>query len=455
MSSGSTSIYDAPPIYDVLLAACSPPTTLARIAKTSRSAHAAVQDFMTQRWHRQLRRFCDPFAFRSMQARTGVIVSGSQALSFFRGDDFGRDEYGRLSDLDLYPVKGTEREIGLWLIAQGYSYLSQFESGILADKTFRMDFEDMEDYASARDITACFEFFKPANAEDILSPEERIKAGEYQLPSVNTTPGSPDDREVERWRNDCNNVRVRIIAPMHTPIASILKFDSTPVMNGIAWDRAFCLFPRSTFEDQNIYSTRSGNPNHPTTLHKWCDRGYKYMGLSYESEAANLQSELKGLRWLLDGHSWNIKLMTHGVNIPSPAECTADGPIDLGLNGFTAEFRRGQPEPQAQRERGDLCIPEDPIWVPPTTAWLSGRLSVNFVVRGGPNCLSTKLGTVEATKAALPKQSLAAALAGFPGRDGKLAMFKEAVMGSEIDQDELGRLEEEQWERCFGDERTP
>lgn len=72
-------------IYRAILQYCSP-LTLLRFKRTCRLASAAVEDYMKLAFNinRCLARFFDdPVAFRSLQARTGTVISGSAALQFF------------------------------------------------------------------------------------------------------------------------------------------------------------------------------------------------------------------------------------------------------------------------------------------------------------------------------------------------------------------------------------
>ncbi|KAH7103094.1 hypothetical protein BKA62DRAFT_697191 [Auriculariales sp. MPI-PUGE-AT-0066] len=413
MSGGRASIFNSPLMYEPLLDACSPPSTLARIAKTSHAAKAAVQDYMTQRWHKQLGRFCDPLAFRTMQARTGVIVSGSQAFSFFRGEDLGRDEFGRFSDLDLYPVKGTELEVGRWLIAHGYTYRDHpyqldaggqpkpFEQRIrqlrrrgAIDVPAGLERED-DHYTSKRGIAGCFEFIKPVEPENVSHASDKDDLADNKF--INSYVSLD---EQARRKGDRNNLRVQIIASLRSPIASILQFHSNPVMNGIAWDRAFCLFPRSTFDYQKLYWMVPVEA--PLTLAKYLNRGYNRPSRRVSSD--ELPRELKGDRWIFDRHSWTVDFNTQGVDISEPPDCANDGPPDLGLNGWSVELA---PEHKAQlyfdpdvqvplrvppnwklteqqenraRRDADYFLPEDLEW-----SWCgypSGRVCNSFVIRG-------------------------------------------------------------------------
>ena len=62
------------------------PQTLLRFERTCRLAQAIVEDYIRVAFNIDARLspfFDDPRAFRSLQARTGTVISGSTALQFF------------------------------------------------------------------------------------------------------------------------------------------------------------------------------------------------------------------------------------------------------------------------------------------------------------------------------------------------------------------------------------
>lgn len=88
---------------------------LNRVASTSRSIHAALQQCWTvdtglARW------FDNPFDFRQMLGNCGAVVSGSTAVQFF-----DRTRYPA-SDLDIVIPITTTYSMGLWLMENGYTF---------------------------------------------------------------------------------------------------------------------------------------------------------------------------------------------------------------------------------------------------------------------------------------------------------------------------------------------
>lgn len=95
------------------------PAGLLRLSRTCRTAHASVNAYIASTFNINkllLRYFPDPIAFRSLQARTAMLISGSTALQFFSRLIYP-DSY-----LDLYIHGGYREEIGRWLLAQSYVY---------------------------------------------------------------------------------------------------------------------------------------------------------------------------------------------------------------------------------------------------------------------------------------------------------------------------------------------
>ncbi|KAJ3558231.1 hypothetical protein NM688_g1046 [Phlebia brevispora] len=102
-----------------ILDACSP-EALIRLSLSSRDAHDVVIAYLRLRFNvaRYLRPFFDDItSFRILQAKTGMLISGSTALQFF-----SRTTYP-LSDLDLYVRRDSRKEVGRWLLDRGYKFL--------------------------------------------------------------------------------------------------------------------------------------------------------------------------------------------------------------------------------------------------------------------------------------------------------------------------------------------
>ena len=151
-------------IYDTIFAAASPASILC-LARTCKVAHIAMRDYFTRTFNinRHLTRFFDdPLAFRSLQARTGTLISGSSALQFFE-----RTVY-ETSDLDLYTPLLFRKDVGRWLLAQGYHYTPNsiqnpdFEVASNEDHVDVHEFGYPTDDNRMRGVAAVFTFHKPS-----------------------------------------------------------------------------------------------------------------------------------------------------------------------------------------------------------------------------------------------------------------------------------------------------
>lgn len=108
-----------PNIRDVIIPHCTP-ATLIRLSWTCRTLYQVIQDYFTLAYNinEHLRPFFDdPIGFRSLQARTGALISGSNALQFFAQVRYEE------SDLDIYVKSSKVLEVGNWLMnSAGYRF---------------------------------------------------------------------------------------------------------------------------------------------------------------------------------------------------------------------------------------------------------------------------------------------------------------------------------------------
>lgn len=111
-------VFSNAPIYDLIFRDLSP-RTLLWLSRTCHMIHAAVTHFFRRAYNinqHLSRYFPDPLSFRSLQARTGLIISGSNALQFL-----DRTFY-RESDLDIYSHAGHVYEVLEWIESFGYYF---------------------------------------------------------------------------------------------------------------------------------------------------------------------------------------------------------------------------------------------------------------------------------------------------------------------------------------------
>ena len=108
-----------PPIADLIFSFSSP-MSIVRVGRSCRIARQAVTQYLRRAYSVNrllLRFFTEVLAFRMLQARTGTLITGSVALQFF-----DRDFYPS-SDLDLCVHMRHRREIGRWLLQNGYRFV--------------------------------------------------------------------------------------------------------------------------------------------------------------------------------------------------------------------------------------------------------------------------------------------------------------------------------------------
>ncbi|RDX55338.1 hypothetical protein OH76DRAFT_1396720 [Lentinus brumalis] len=265
-------------IYEPIFSTLSP-ANLVRISSTCRTAYAAVAAYtrLTFDINRLLSRFfpsptrgCSiscclshaheqeyarSRAFRSLQARTGTLVSGSTALQFFMRTVWPE------SDLDLYVHMRHRREVAKWLLDEGYHYRPQ-------------DFQD------------------PRFEVEIAQGVNRNPNGIYSMPGVMAviTFIKPLPR-AERARNlvlgeeepeddGPQELKVQVIVAKNTPMEVILGFHSTCVMNVISYEKAYCLFPQATLEERRtLLSTSCRGRGKPRMdgLAKYQMRGFQVL----------------------------------------------------------------------------------------------------------------------------------------------------------------------------------
>ena len=155
-----------PSITTVLFDLCSV-VMLVRLLKTSHRLRSAVKAYIARVFtvERVISRyFEDPSSFRSMQAHTATIISGSAALQFF-----DRSFYPS-SDLDLYvPVLGA-RKLACFIVDNGYTFVPHFgQKSLLRDalEESAMPLWMEDQYSATRGIAGVFGFTKISNGDEL------------------------------------------------------------------------------------------------------------------------------------------------------------------------------------------------------------------------------------------------------------------------------------------------
>ncbi|PIL37605.1 transcription factor [Ganoderma sinense ZZ0214-1] len=260
----------AHPIYDRLSAAA-----LVRLSSTCRTAHASVQAYIRTAFNvdRLLSRFfptatpgCSATcaldhthteehararAFRSLQAATGTLVSGSAALQFFDRTVWPE------SDLDLYAYARHRREVGRWLLAEGYRFKpARFQHPSFEDEVKNCVASRPNGIYSMPGVLAIFTFVKPLPQTESEAPPRRRGTPVENVISATETETEASDEESSEGGQP-KELKVQIIVAKNAPMEVILGFHSTTVMNVISYEKAYCLFPRATLEERRALVSSS------------------------------------------------------------------------------------------------------------------------------------------------------------------------------------------------------
>lgn len=283
-TSSLPSILSRRPIYDGIYSRLSPGARI-RFSRTCRLAYNSVQDFHSRAFNinRHLRRFFnDPIAFRNMQARLAILISGSNALQFLDSTFYPG------SDLDLYVWKDSVEEVGHWLIEhEGYLFVPSSSQ----NKDF--------DTASWTTSTGS------AQLDEELNEDDANDYGSSSFRVYNFTQNRPD-----------GPLKVQIVAVPYCPWIMIPYFHSTCVMNCIAFDAAYSFYPQATFEERRSLCMAS-DEDRTTQLMKYQRRGWELvLTISPEEKRGTKASfHADDNRCVCDRPSWVVPLDTGDLQL--------------------------------------------------------------------------------------------------------------------------------------------
>ncbi|EJD51290.1 hypothetical protein AURDEDRAFT_121153 [Auricularia subglabra TFB-10046 SS5] len=331
-------IFNSPPVSSILFSYCMGTTSPARLARVHGGARSAFQDYMTRSWHKRLLRYVpDPRAFRSLQARTGFLVSGSQPLQIFMGED-----YGVSSDVDIYPWPGTEREIGNWLIEHGYRFV---HSGRAESFAAAMDEVERVGWDS---VSVDFHSPEHMNQYSGCGSIAGLLVFEKDIPDLTGTRSS-DDAVDEPQEPRPAVVQVQLVVSKISPVATILDFHSTPVVNIFTWNCAYSLFPRTNFDERRMCILRNNDALDDDIIGKYEGRGFEssneFPSDSHPSVVVSDKTSRRMARWIGDKYTWTVAFDTAGIDLPATAE------VDLTLNGFTVVLPNEETHEDGHRDR--------------------------------------------------------------------------------------------------------
>lgn len=214
------SVFSRRPIYDVILSCLEVPD-LIHLGRTSKLTRAALAEYSTRAYNinrHLLNFFNDPVSFRSLQARTGTLISGSNALQFL-----DRTYYPD-ADLDVYVHPGHAIDVGRWLMSEeeGYTFVpknnqepeSTFEENVAEWDPFVRRFTEQEDEM----IGPHGNLYRMAGITQVYSFEKKVKGKEDAM-------DIEGDQAPEALRT------VQIIETKHSPFQSILGFHSSSYLH--------------------------------------------------------------------------------------------------------------------------------------------------------------------------------------------------------------------------------
>ncbi|KAF9258785.1 hypothetical protein L218DRAFT_964193 [Marasmius fiardii PR-910] len=226
------------------------PLDLMRYAMVNKESNTIVKDLQGTAF--RVERVLSPFfsvdevvRFRQVQFAYKFLISGSIALSFFTREVFEN------ADLDIYIWPNYVMVLILLLQSMGYTFVP-----IQTNKKYQA--------SEAQDAV-----------EDMLHTlRRRLFSDEVWLASDD--PDYDFGRElVEVFNFERNGKRIQIIAAF-SPLAAVLTFHSTVVMNVISHSHAISFYPRLTFHDRIAVRNHLSRECSSETTTKYSNRGYTF-----------------------------------------------------------------------------------------------------------------------------------------------------------------------------------
>ncbi|KAF7969375.1 hypothetical protein HWV62_27462 [Athelia sp. TMB] len=262
-----------------------PPCTIYSFGRVSKSARTCIENYhlVTFNINRHLATFLpDPIAFRSMQARTGAVISGSNVVQLL-----DRTYYNE-ADLDIYVNPGHGYEVGEHMIReQGFRLIDKH-----AEQPTKLDLEASIEHLTLMAMGAANE-------------------------AVNTLYRQGSIHIVCFMEHITDRGQVRE--------AQLIMTADTCVMNIITFDKAVALYPLATFEMRT---------NHRMVLHgalastiASADQAIvKYTARDFVLQREHAANECRVLfahgcdRKVGDRWCWTIKFNMQGVARRKPLE---------------------------------------------------------------------------------------------------------------------------------------
>ncbi|EIW78040.1 hypothetical protein CONPUDRAFT_75775 [Coniophora puteana RWD-64-598 SS2] len=281
-------VFSRAPVYENIFSMLSP-VEFIRVSHTCKVIHEASAYFFHRAYNinRHLSRFfVDPLSFRSLQARTGTLISGSIALQFFdRTCYLG-------SDLDVYTHPGHTLELLDWLtVAEGYHYQSRPDQA-----------------ADYRKAVPRWDPKQPVGPKTMWDEPEY--AGVKAVRDIFTFIKDSKSQEAPR--------KVHVMEAAINPFTAIMQTYTTCVMNLIAFDCAYALYPMPTFEKREALIVRILNVDE-NLKSKYVKRGWRTVLIDSSNPRSRKTYWRPGTeRSLTDARTWRIPLDLTGVSLRPP-----------------------------------------------------------------------------------------------------------------------------------------
>ncbi|KAL0953610.1 hypothetical protein HGRIS_004818 [Hohenbuehelia grisea] len=266
------------PVMDPILDYLSP-ADIVHYSQTSVGSNEAVNGYIFRAF--SLERTLLPFfpsldqydSFRDLQERTGVLISGSTALSFFeRAPPYTAD-----SDLDLYVEQTYAHDVGSWLLTQT-DY--KFAPGKYQDASFEKNLNATISPVSAAKLLA---------VDSLTVYHMRGVCGVFDFKA--------DDGR-----------KIQLIVAKRAPLDIILNFHSSVVMNIIGYEFAYCLFPKATLQQRISMICSTAGPHQQAARDKYTARGWRMIASADELTYTERPCFEDGLRYVGDPDCWAIPL---------------------------------------------------------------------------------------------------------------------------------------------------
>ncbi|KAJ7037081.1 hypothetical protein C8F04DRAFT_953147 [Mycena alexandri] len=208
--------------------------------------------------------------FRRMQLQSGTLISGSIVLQFFNRLKWPG------SDLDLYVYHPTAALAVHFLVSNGYTYNPRA--------------------SQSRDVLQ--QIAVASVLPDVLNDPD-LPLG-YLRGIADVLDFSKGDKKIQ------------LIIATQTPMKVITGFHSTCVMNVISHEKAYALYPLSTFIAHEALILKSPGSDQEACRQKYIDRGWSMI------ELPPVRGELAHdvVRWMGDHFTWTIPLPPLLVPVP-------------------------------------------------------------------------------------------------------------------------------------------